>query len=224
MRTCWCWIMIAMFPLSAIAFDGPTAMLYTHGTAWINGKQVPRTSAVFSGDVVQTQTESPASINALGSNVEIAPESLIKFEGNAICVEHGQVNVVTSRQMLAYAGGLTISPFSSDSTQYEVMDVDGSVHIAARKGDVKVSGGSKTITVAEGQQTAQDESREKNRCGGKGAGALPQGGGAVPPGVGGIMSSQAAIWTATGVVGGVMIWVFTRPDDPISPYKPGGGR
>jgi hypothetical protein len=102
--------------------------------------------------------------------------------------------------------------------------VDGSVHIAARKGDVKISGGSKTTTLAEGQQTTQDGSHEKNRCGGKGGGAIPQGGGAVPPGVGGIMSSQAAIWTATGVAGGVMIYVFTRPDDPISPSKPGGSR
>jgi hypothetical protein len=215
-------MMIALFPLSLTASDGgqatdtAKATLYTNGTAWINGNQVPHTSAVFSGDVVQTHTDAPANLNALGSNVVIMPESLVEFEGNAVCVEHGQVNIVTSRQMLAYAGGLTVTPVTPDSTQYEVTDVDGSVHIAARKGDVKISDHSGSSTLAEGQQITKDSSRDRNRCGKKG-------GGAIPPGTGGIMSSPAAIWTATGVVGGVMIWVFTRPDDPISPSSPSKG-
>jgi hypothetical protein len=223
-----CWLMIGCFPLAVLAsdrdkpLDSAKATLYTNGTAWINGNQVPHSSAVFSGDVVQTHTDAPANLNALGSNVMIMPESVVEFEGNAVCVEHGQVDIVTSRQMLAYAGGLTVTPVSTDSTGYEVTDVDGSVQVAARQGDVKISDRSGTSTLAEGQQVTKDNSRKDNsrndgRCGKKGAGAIP-------PGTGGILSSPLAIWGATGVVGGVMIWVFTRPDDPISPSSPDKSR
>lgn len=215
-------MMIVLLPLSLLASDrdksaDAKATLYTNGTASINGNQVPHSSAVFSGDVVETYTDTPANLNALGSNVMISPESLVDFQGNAVCVEHGKVNIVTSRQMLAYADGLTITPVSDSSTEYEVTDLDGSVHVSARRGDVKVTDHSGTSTVAQGQQIAKDDSGGDSHCGKKG-------GGAIPSGTGGIMSSPAAIWTATGVVGGVMIWVFTRPDEPMSRSTPGGSR
>ena len=39
-------------------------MLYTNGAAWVNGAHVPRTSsAIFSGDLLQTRSDSVANIN-----------------------------------------------------------------------------------------------------------------------------------------------------------------
>ncbi len=50
-----CGVMIGVFPLSMWAADSAPAaapaMLYAKGTAWINGSTVPRTSAVFPGDL-----------------------------------------------------------------------------------------------------------------------------------------------------------------------------
>ena len=57
-----CWIWIAIFPASLMAADSIAAMLYAKGTAWINGATVPRSSALFPGDMVQTKPDSVVNI------------------------------------------------------------------------------------------------------------------------------------------------------------------
>jgi hypothetical protein len=59
------WLLIMVLPASMFAADSSAAMLYTNGTAWINGGSVPKSSAIFSGDLVQTKTDSVASIKAM---------------------------------------------------------------------------------------------------------------------------------------------------------------
>ena len=86
LRNVACWIMIAVVPASLWAADSSPAMLYARGAAWINGGAVPRTSAVFPGDLVQTRSDSVASINASGSNVVVLADSLVKFEGSAVAL------------------------------------------------------------------------------------------------------------------------------------------
>jgi hypothetical protein len=54
-------------------------MLYTKGTAWINGGNVPKSSAIFSGDLGQTKTDSVASIKAPGTSVLVFSDSPIQF-------------------------------------------------------------------------------------------------------------------------------------------------
>src|SRR5713226_8324831 len=93
LRNIFCWTMIAIFPASLMAADSAGAMLYAKGTAWLNGSTVPRSSAVFPGDLIQTKANSVANINAVGSNVLIVADSLVKFEGTAFSVEHGSVSV-----------------------------------------------------------------------------------------------------------------------------------
>src|SRR5437870_7612950 len=82
-------MMIAVLPGALLAADSAGAMLYAKGTAWLNGSTVPRSSAVFPGDLIQTKANSVANINAAGSNVLIVADSLVKFEGTAFSVEHG---------------------------------------------------------------------------------------------------------------------------------------
>ncbi len=53
LRNIFCWTMIAVFPASLMAADSGAAMLYAKGTAWLNGANVPRSSAIFPGDLVQ---------------------------------------------------------------------------------------------------------------------------------------------------------------------------
>jgi hypothetical protein len=64
-------------------------MLYTNGTAWLNGSAVPKTGAVFSGDLLQTQADSTANIQAPGSTVMVLADSLVKFQGPTVEIEHG---------------------------------------------------------------------------------------------------------------------------------------
>ena len=113
-------------------------MLYTAGSAWLNGSAVPKSSAVFSGDLLQTRSDSTASIQANGSSVMVMADSLVKFEGPAVEVEHGGVRVTTSKALAAHAGDVTIKPAGNSWTEFQVVDVDGRVQIAANKGDLTV--------------------------------------------------------------------------------------
>ena len=61
-------VLLLMVPASLFAADQPAAMLYSHGTALLNGNSIARSSAIFSGDLVQTNADSVANINATGSS------------------------------------------------------------------------------------------------------------------------------------------------------------
>jgi len=185
-------------------------MLYSKGTAWLNGNEVPNSSAIFPGDMVQTHTSSYANINAEGSNVLVMPESLVKFQDNSVCLEHGMVTVGSSRQMAALAGGFRITPTSTAWTQFDVKDVDGTVQIMAHKGDLEVSGGKK-VTVAQGQQLNLDERESDDGCGKRKGAAAP------PSGSGGLLSSKTALIVGGAAGGGILIWILTKGDDPMSP-------
>ena len=77
-------------------------MLYTTGSAWVNGSVVPKSAAMFSGDMLQTRSDSTASIQTNGSSVMVMADSLVKFEGPAVEVDHGGVRVTTSRALAAH--------------------------------------------------------------------------------------------------------------------------
>jgi hypothetical protein len=165
LRSGLCWMMIAVFPLSLIAADSGAAMLYAKGPAWINGSTVPRSSAIFPGDLVQTKSDSMANINATGSSVMVLSDSLVKFEGDAVSIEHGSVSVATSKGMMTRAGEVTVAPATRAWTEFEVTDVDGTVQIVARKGDVSISDGSGTSsTLPQGEETTRDESQTHKKA------------------------------------------------------------
>jgi len=208
------WLLIMVLPASMFAADSSAAMLYTNGTAWINGGSVPKSSAIFSGDLVQTKTDSVASIKAPGTSVLVFSDSLVQYQGNAMKLEHGSINVGTSKSMATQIGGLKVEPASSSSwTEFEVRDTDGAVRIIARKGDLKLIDAHGTTTLAQGQETTRDETPEKGRKRDRGAGAVPAAGG-------GILDSPYAIGIGAAAVGGLTAWVLLDDDDPISPHKP----
>jgi hypothetical protein len=212
-----CCLLVFLFPAQMLlAGETASAMLYTNGPAWLNGSEVPKSAAVFSGDMLQTRSDSTASIQSSGSNVMVLADSLVKFEGPAVELEHGAVRVTTSHGLAAHAGDVTVTPVSNSWTEFQVTDVDGRVQIAANKGDLNVQDDKGTTTVTQGQQTTRDdtsdtEKKKKKRR--KAAGAAPAAGG-------GIMSSTPVIIGGLGVIGGVGIWVFTRSSPPVSPSCP----
>jgi len=97
LRNIFCWLLLAMMPAALLGANSGAAMLYAQGAAWLNGDSVPRTSAVFPGDLVQTKADAVVHINATGSSVMILPDSLVKYEGNTVSLEHGTVKVATSK-------------------------------------------------------------------------------------------------------------------------------
>jgi len=205
-------LLAILVPVQLLAADSASAMLFTNGAAWLNGSAVPKSAAVFSGDLVQTQSDSTANISAAGSSVMVGSDSLVKFEGPAVEIEHGTVRVATSRGLATSAGEVTVKPAGNSWTEFQVTDVNGQVQIAASKGDLTIQDQQGTTTLAQGQQTTRDDTSEpeKKKHRKHGTGAAPAAGG-------GIMSSTKAIIAGSVIVGGVTAWVLLQSDEPMSP-------
>ena len=214
-------VLMVLFPGSLFAADSNAAMLYinNNGAAWVNGAHVPRaSSAIFSGDLLQTRSDSVANINESGSSITVLADSLVQFQGSSVDIQHGGITVSTSKGIAATAGDIKITPASNTWTEFNVTDVDGTVRIAARKGDLSISDGKDVVTLAQGQDTTRDESsgtasngKKKNKR--RATGAAPAAGG-------GIMNSPLAIGLGAGAIVGLTTWVLVKNDNPASPTRP----
>jgi hypothetical protein len=213
-------VMVLVVPVALFAADAGLAMVYSNGTALLNGSSLPRSSALFPGDLVQTTTDSIAKINVVGSSLMVLSDSLLQFEGNSVKLEHGAVAVSTSKAMATRTGQVTVTPSASVWTQFDVKNVDGQIQVTAHEGDLTVSDGAGTTTLAQGQQTTREESQpdqpqqtEKNKKRRKRAG------GAAPGAGGGALDSPLAIGIGAGAVVGLTTWVLLQGSEPASPVK-----
>jgi hypothetical protein len=217
------YVLLLLFPAAMFAADSSAAMLYTSGGAWVNGAHVPRSSsAIFSGDLLQTRYDSVANINEPGSAVAVQSDSLVQFEGMSVRIEHGGVAVSTSKEMATTAGDVKVTPASDSWTEFDVVDVDGTVRIAARKGDLTIFDGKETVTLAQGQETTRPETSndtdQDNKDGKKKN--KKRFAGAAPAAQGGTLNSPIAVGIGGAVIVGVGTWVLIKNDNPASPSQP----
>jgi hypothetical protein len=164
------WVMVVLCPLSLAAADTGSAVLHSDGGVWVNGFEVAGTTSVFPGDLLETKPGFVANLDAEGSSVLIQPESVVKFQGNFLSLEHGSVSVGTSTSMSVHVNCIKVEPVSNERTQYDVTDTSGTVQVAAHKNDVNITQGGtlqkaskegnspQSATVHEGQQATRDES------------------------------------------------------------------
>jgi hypothetical protein len=213
-------ILIVFVPVALLATDANVAaMVYSNGPARLNGVSFPKSSAIFSGDLVQTTTDSVAKINALGTSLMVLSDSLVQFEGNAVELEHGRVAVSTSKGMATRAGDVIVMPAGSVWTQFDVTNMDGQVRIEAQKGDLTVSDGTGTTTLAQGQQMTRDESSTQSQPGETKKKKKRKAGGAAPAAGGGALDSPLAIGIGIGAVAGLTTWVLLQGGEPVSPVR-----
>ena len=216
-------VLLFGFPTSVFAADSGAAMLYAPGAAWVNGAHVPSSSAIFSGDLVQTRSDSGANINAPGSSITVLGDSLVKFEGSSLDVEHGGVAVATSKGVATTAGDVHVAPASNTWTEFNVTDVDGTVRIAARKGDLNITDDNGTVTLAQGQETTRDEQSDQSadtNNNNKDKKKKKRAAGAAPAATGGTLNSPLAVGLGGAAIVGVTTWVLLQNDNPVSPSTP----
>ena len=212
-------LLVLILPGALFAADRPAAMLYSHGTALLNGHSIARSSAIFFGDQVQTNADSAANINASGSIVLVLNDSLVEYQDDAVQLEHGGISVSTSKLLATRAGDITVSPAASVWTEFEVRDVDGRVLIAARKGDLTISDETGTTTLAQGEQTTREDSADsekdkKKKRKRKGAAAAPA------AAEGGVFNSPIAVGIGGAAILGGALWVFVQGgEQPASPTR-----
>lgn len=215
-----CCVVIVILPASLLAQDANRGLLHSDGGTWLNEVPATPVAAIFPDSLVQTQAGHVARIDVEGSSVLIAPETMAQFQGHELVLDHGSLQLDTSREMEVIVGCITISPVSSDRTEYEVTDSGGRVRVLASKSDVKIhahetlvgkkQGESSDTIVHQGQHVERSE-----RCG---AAAEPQR--AAIPGVGEGLNSWWA-WIGGSIVAGVLICLgLCHGDDPISPTEP----
>lgn len=143
LRSCLCWVISAVLPLTCSAQVLPEksggAILHTDGVGvWVNGYEAHDSSAIFAGDVVETKPGATANLTLEGSTVLIAPESVSKFQGDLLELDHGGVSVTTSHSFKVKVNCILVVPVLNEWTQYAVSDLNGTVQVEARKLDVNV--------------------------------------------------------------------------------------
>jgi hypothetical protein len=212
-----CWVLIALTPASLLAadIDPGGAMLYGRGKepVLLNGKPLPRSSAVFPGDLIQTPSESVATLDAPGSGVVVYPDSVVKFEQNSVTLQHGSLSVATSKRMIALARGMTVTPASDAWTEFEVADMNGSIRVIASNGSVDVTCAKGGGSVSEGDEIIGDAAgnciKKKHKDG------------VLFPVYSGTLSGPWVVIGALGTVGGVLCMLLCDNPQPfISQWKP----
>jgi hypothetical protein len=215
--------MIVILPVSLLAQDTAVAILRSKGIGvLVNKNPAPASSALFSDDLVETQKDAVARIEATGSTADINPETIVQFEGIELVLDHGSLSVNTSRGLRVRVGCLTVTPVNdAEWTHYEVIDLDGKVTVSALKNDVNIdarssnpqqakpSARSSRVTVREGEQKSREE-----KCGA----AYPQRGDLAATGA--IMNSPYVLWPGVGVIAGITCWAICNSDNPVSPSAP----
>ncbi|HEY1261942.1 MAG TPA: hypothetical protein VGF06_00375 [Terriglobales bacterium] len=204
-----CWMMVFVYPVTLLAADSGAAMLHVRGTTWLNGSAVPQSSAVFPGDLIQTRPDAVANINAAGSSVAILSDSLVKFEGSGLWLDHGALAVATSKRLKAHSGQISVAPASDSWTEFQMSQADGKVQIVARKGDLLITDDSGTSTLAPGQQTTRYAASDSQK-----------GGGAAPAGGGGVLDSPYVMYGGIAAAGALLTWVLVQDGKPFSPSNP----
>ncbi len=190
----------------------PAAVLHAKGKVQVNGAESRKTTTLFSGDLIQTDANSVANIIAGGSSVLVMPNGSVKFLGNAVEVDQGDIAIATSTGMAAEVDGLTITPAGKTQSRFEVADTEDSVLIAARQGNVAVSDGQQTSTTAEGQETTHKKKKKE--------------GGAVPAASGTHGLPGKTIWLTAGALGATAAGLAIVESDSGSKkcVSPSGGK
>jgi len=202
-----CWALIALSPSTVLASDTDAAMFEVlKGAAFQNGNAVPGSVAILPGDYIQTQPDSAGKITVNGSSVLVEEESLIKYLPAIIGLGHGGVSVMTQKYLVVQAGDVIVTPITEGQVQYEVTDRDGIVHIAARKGDVKLEHCGDRDLLKEGYEYTCEERRG--------------GYGSLPAGKPSLLTTRNVL-IGGAVAGGVLCAILCRPGPtPMSSWKP----
>ena len=78
--------------------------------------------ALYVRDMLETSADSTSSVGITRSIVLVLTDSLVKFEGFGVDIEHGTVRVATSRGLAAKARAVAVKPFGSSRTVFNVTD------------------------------------------------------------------------------------------------------
>jgi hypothetical protein len=197
-------MLAVIFPAATMSAETHAAMLYATNTVMLNGVGAERSSAVFAGDSIQTPANGAVRLTAEGSTVMVGPSTTLVYEGDAVRLGSGSTMVTTDKGMKTQVQRLQIAPAAQARTSYRVVRGGGQVMVAALHCSVKISDGSNSKTVAEGNTTSVPD-----------PGPPPQGG-ATPGTSGGGLSKTTLAVILAGVAAGTALLVYETTKTPVT--------
>jgi hypothetical protein len=201
-------MLAVIFPAATMSAETHAAMLYATNTVMLNGVGAERSSAVFAGDSIQTPANGAVRLTAEGSTVMVGPSTTVVYEGDAVRLGSGSTMVTTDKGMKTQVQRLQIAPAAQARTSYRVVRGGGQVMVAALHGSVKISDGSSSKTVAEGNTTSVPDPAP-----------APQGG-ATPGTAGGGLSRKTAAIILAGVAAATILLVYETTKSEKTPLTP----
>ena len=208
-----------MAATSLMAADADGAIVYVSGSTSVNGAAISRPSAVFPGDTIRTSSSSQANVNSSGASVTIFENSSVEFERAGVSLQDGSVNIgAYKKELSASVGNVTVTPASSDWTEFKLSRRNGAVQITARKGDLNVSDGKESVTMLQGQSTTREDSttrddsdKRKERKRDEPIAAAMRN-----P----VLDSPVWIGIGAAAITAGLIYALTRNGSPVSPVTP----
>jgi hypothetical protein len=201
------WITLFALPIQLVAQDAGAAMLYGDDVS-VNNSVIPKSIAIFPGDVLATKGASATMVDT-GSSATVTADSLVDYQKNNLRLERGDLAVTTSVGMSVRVGCVVVTPADEVTTKFEVRDLDGKIIIDAQKGDLIISENKQHEKLMEGQEGTRRD--EKCRAGTGAESAATQG----------ILDSKTAKIIGSGVVGGVLLWLLVdESGTPLSSWQP----
>ena len=212
-----------MLPVSVLADDVAAAILRSKEQGvFVNGSPAIPSAAVFANDFIETQKQAIARIEVTGSAANIDPETILQFQDQELVLDHGSLSVFTGRGLRVRAGCVTVTPVDPASeTTYEVLDREGKVVIHATKSDVYIDVRSRRLQQAKNPQHSSRETvregEQKTHAEACAASALN---GPAKSADGALLNSPWAVAAGAAAIGGLVVWVLCKNDDPLSPHTP----
>lgn len=208
-----CWLMLVVFPAASLMAEVRPAMLYASGSVVLNGTQVPRTSAVFGGDRITTNSNSGVTIASQGSAIVVGADSAVVYNGPDLELEKGTTLVTTSTGITAHMGDVSVMPASKAPAKYEITRADGKVLIAAKQGTLMISDGMSSSTLEAGGTTQQPDNDRRRR------GAPPPAARQLP-GIPSLGKKAAIGLGVSAAVAAGLVAYFTTGSPPLTPDSP----
>jgi hypothetical protein len=219
-------LIVVCMPAAVVA-AGPGAMLHAKGAVSVDTHPVTDSVVVFPGNVITTDVGAVASLDTEGSTVMIQPETVLKFSGTDIYLDHGSLTVASASQMRVHVKCAIASPAEGKWTQFSVADLNGTLQVLALKNSVVIGYGTEfvlakatpdatsstkpAVTIAEGQQYNH---YEREGC------PVNEKRGAPAAASGGIISSRAAEEIAAAALLGISIPIVLGNGGDVSPTAP----
>lgn len=192
--------MVFALPASLLSAETRAAMVFATGIASLNGNVLPRSTAVFAGDILETSKNSGIIINANGSTVQIGSASKVRFGGDSIDLNNGATQVTTHSGMKVQADSLVVTP-SGRVAKYQVARVPGKVTVTALNGSLSVLNGKNPEMLAAGETKTytDDPQEEKDKRKRDKVGAV-------------YVSDNTLFWWSAAALGtgGVLAYLFLR--------------